>query len=284
LKFLKAFSPTILFAALVPQLLLFYQALAVRFTSWENHFHQSSYNTSLTLKTFALSAIVAYMPLGLSAFVYVPFGEGVMRCVQHGLSAWKLNYGVLSLLNDKTVATDEFKAAATRSVLNGSASIWDVDTNSARQKLKPARLQDQMFAYTVTNQIVDTFNEIGLPFVMRFAIKLWNGKTWHKSDLIEKEPTKASVDEKQNKEDCAEQQQEEGYLEKIREEVGLPEYDLFGDYSEMVIQFGYVALWSTIWPLAPGEFDFLFEKKKIVNEIPHPFSYGVFKQPLRVQV
>jgi len=251
----KAFSPTILFAALVPQLLTFYQALAVRFTSWENHFHQSSYNTSLTLKTFALSAIVAYMPLGLSAFVYVPFGEGVMRYVQHGLFALKLKYGgnlmsgVLLLLNDTTNGPK----AATRSILSGNASIWDVDVNTARQKLKPARLQDQMFAYTVTNQIVNTFQEIGLPFVMRFAIKLWNGKLSHKSDLIEKESTKANVDEKQNKEDSTEQQ-EEGYLEKVREEVGLPEYDLFGDYSEMVIQFGYVALWSTIWPLAPGEF------------------------------
>jgi len=251
----KAFSPTILFTALVPQLLSFYQALAVRFTSWENHFHQSSYNTSLTLKTFALSAIVAYMPLGLSAFVYVPFGEGVMRYVQHGLFALKLKYGgnlmsgVLSLLNDTTVATDGTKAA-TRFILNGNAGIWDVDANSARQKLKPARLQDQMFAYTVTNQIMDTFQEIGLPFVMRFAIKLWNGKLWHKSDPIEKELTKANVDEKQNN-------LHEGYLEKVREEVGLPEYDLFGDYSEMVIQFGYVALWSTIWPLAPGEFLFV---------------------------
>jgi len=34
-------------------------------------------------------------------------------------------------------------------------------------------------------------------------------------------------------------------------EVALPPYDLFFDYSEMVTQFGYVALWSTIWPLAP---------------------------------
>lgn len=259
---------------MVPQLLSFYQALAVRFTSWENHFHQSSYNTSLTLKTFALSAIVAYMPLGLSAFVYVPFGEGVMRYVQHGLFAVKLKYGgnlmsgVLSLLNDTTVAADGSKAA-TRSILNGSAGIWDVDVNSARQKLKPARLQDQMFAYTVTNQIMDTFQEIGLPFVMRFAIKLWNGKLWHKSDLVEKEPTKANVDEKQNKDDSAEQQQEEGYLEKVREEVGLPEYDLFGDYSEMVIQFGYVALWSMIWPLAPGEFLFV-SKNPSLNPLPPP--------------
>jgi len=33
--------------------------------------------------------------------------------------------------------------------------------------------------------------------------------------------------------------------------VALAEYSLFGDYNEMTTQFGYVAMWSTIWPLAP---------------------------------
>ena len=42
------------------------------------------------------------------------------------------------------------------------------------------------------------------------------------------------------------------FMERVRREVALPEYTLFADYSEMVTQFGYVALWSTIWPLAPG--------------------------------
>lgn len=210
------------------------------------------------------------MPLGLSAFVYVPFGEGVMCYVQRGLFALKLKCGgnlmssIFSLLNDTTtaatVATDGLNTA-TSSILSGSAGIWDVDVNSARQKLKPARLKDQMFAYTVTNQIVDTFNEIGLPFVMRFAVKLWNGKP--KPDPIEKKAN-INTNEEENK--------EEGYLDQVREEVELPEYDLFGDYSEMVIQFGYVTLWSTIWPLAPGEFYFFwFQLERARNLFPSPF-------------
>jgi hypothetical protein len=42
------------------------------------------------------------------------------------------------------------------------------------------------------------------------------------------------------------------FLERVREEAALPEYELFGDFSEMVTQFGYVVLWSAIWPLAGG--------------------------------
>ena len=39
-------------------------------------------------------------------------------------------------------------------------------------------------------------------------------------------------------------------LERLREESALPEYSLFGDYVEMIVQFGYVALFSAIWPVA----------------------------------
>ena len=46
--------------------------------------------------------------------------------------------------------------------------------------------------------------------------------------------------------------EEREFMDRGKREVALPAYDLFADYSEMVTQFGYVSLWSTIWPLAPG--------------------------------
>ena len=46
--------------------------------------------------------------------------------------------------------------------------------------------------------------------------------------------------------------EEREFLDRVRGEATLPEYDLFQDYSEMVTQFGYVAVWSAIWPLASG--------------------------------
>jgi anoctamin-10 len=47
--------------------------------------------------------------------------------------------------------------------------------------------------------------------------------------------------------------EERAFLDSVREGAALPEYDLFIDYIEMVVQLGYVVLWSTIWPLAGGE-------------------------------
>ncbi|KAJ7644183.1 calcium-activated chloride channel-domain-containing protein [Roridomyces roridus] len=225
-----SFSPTVLFVALVPRLLAVYHSVAARFTAWENHAHQSSHAASLTLKTFALSALVAYMGLALSAFVYVPFGEGIMRAVQ-------------VLLFRGAVVGD----ITGDSKINGTVptqSMWNLDTSVAGQKLNAGRLEDQMFAYTVTNQVVNTFVEVGLPYVLRgveaIRAKRSNGNGKGKKRVVfEDEKEKGGAKERE-------------FLEDVRRQVNLPEYDTFQDYSEMVTQFGYVALWSTIWPLAPA--------------------------------
>jgi hypothetical protein len=250
----QAFSPTVLFVILVPRLLAVYQAIATRLTAWENHAHQSSHAASLTVKTFALSALVAYMGLALSAFVYVPFGEGIMRMVQVWIFKGAVQADVVAAeaLNSTTAAGLNTTAAG----LNATEHVrrmWDVDTTAAGQKLNAGRLKDQMFAYTVTNQIVNTFVEIGLPYILRgvesFRTRKSNGNGNGKGEKGKKRVVFEDEKEKGG-------QEEREFLEQVRKEVALPEYELFGDYSEMVTQFGYVALWSTIWPLAPGMFSF----------------------------
>lgn len=101
-------------------------------------------------------------------------------------------------------------------------------------------------------QVIGTFLEIGLPFILRGigSLRSGGGKgagakgagSKKKRVGFEDEAAAAGGDGKEERE----------LLERVRSEVALPEYTLFADYSEMVTQFGYVALWSTIWPLAPG--------------------------------
>jgi anoctamin-10 len=166
-------------------------------------------------------------------------------------------------------------------------TLWDTNESHARQRLNPGRLRDQMFAYTVTNQVVGTFMEVGLPFVLRFVqscrekyfssnssrrggshSKSGNGSS--SSDNIgpnTSTPTNSNMNSlttSRKKRVVFEDEQEKGgmaervFLERVREEAALPEYELFGDFSEMVTQFGYVVLWSAIWPLAGGgSFSFL---------------------------
>ncbi|KIL56516.1 hypothetical protein M378DRAFT_172635 [Amanita muscaria Koide BX008] len=314
-KQILSFLPTILFAALVPHVLAIYRTLAARFTTWENHVNMSTHHYSLTIKTFALSAIVSYLALGLSAFIYVPFGEGLMERVQLWLSTetqhgrWRF-FG--KHLWNSTALGNPFRSAAAAAphlaTLAGpvlpestafpvkvelpvparTAGVWDMDVQHARQKLDPSRLKNQMFAYLVTNQVMDTFMEVGMPYVMRAVNnafrkngkgkKVFGGSSYTGSTQKGERPrsppptatpmspsvvsvsgassTVGTGSPSIRKRVVFEDEQERGgleereFLDKVREEAALPGYDLFQDYSEMVTQFGYVAVWSTIWPLA----------------------------------
>ena len=148
---LKGLFNTILFLAAVPNFLRVYQKYTTWLTNLENHKHQSTYVYSLMIKRFALSAIVAYLGLALSVFVYVPFGEQIMTYVHSQLNAQPG-------LNETTEAV---KDAA-------SVGIWQRDIGNVTMSINTTRLQSQTYAYTATNQVIGTFPEVCLPYIMRF--------------------------------------------------------------------------------------------------------------------
>lgn len=231
-------APTILFTALIPTVLSTYQKYAIRFTKWENHAHQSSYDASLTRKTFALSAIVAYLGLTLSAFVYMPFGSEVMAFVQS--------------LVTKTASASASAAKSTGTSTN-SSQIWITDAHSKATNLDPTRLQNQMYAYTVTNQGINTFLEIGLPYIMRFAHRV---VAQVKGEAAAKKHSRTSSNDGKKRVDFQGEgtgnggsKEEREFLGKIRSEVAKPEFLLFTEYSEMVTQFGSV---SSLSPYSPA--------------------------------
>jgi hypothetical protein len=223
--------------------------VAVKLTQWENHPRHTSYDRSLTLKSFALAAVVAYGGLALSAFIYVPFGAQIMQFVQSYF-----------------IAT----AGAPKSTL--SFLKFDPTGKQAAaiiQGLKGERLRNQVFAFSVTNQIINFAQEVIVPWVLegvegmqaKGKLKLNGAASKKKRVEWEDEQSVANL----SKEDKA-------LLEAARTETSLPDYELFGkcslgyyarrrkgtdrisigDYSEMITQFGYVVMWSTCWPLTPG--------------------------------
>jgi hypothetical protein len=228
-------------AAIVPSFLAIYHTRAQRLTQWENHKHQSSFDTSLTIKTFALSSVVAYLGLALSAFIYIPFGETVMNTVQQSITTFII----------PSPSSAPSSGLHTTKKEAGHA-LFVSDMGSARAKLNRSRLQNQMFAYTVTNQATNFFFEVGLPFLTRAYASVRSGKRrLSLSGASAGNSKKKRVGFEDDKNGAARDERE--FLERVRREVSLPQYTLFEDYDEMVAQFGYIALWSTIWPLAPCE-------------------------------
>ncbi|KAH9839977.1 DUF590-domain-containing protein [Rhodofomes roseus] len=256
-----SFAPTIIVSVFVPRFLSIYHSYAVSFTNWENHGHQSSHDASLTLKSFALAGVVDYLGLALSAFVYVPFGEETMAFIQRMIEKDPTAHlNITSSLYSALPSRATAKFASASASTGKARSLWEMDIMSARNKLSPTRLQDQMFAFTVTNQAVNAFLEIGLPYVLR-AVAVIRRRGLRAAGASANGSANSGKKKRVSFEDEAgegktpardrEKGEDREFMEEVWRQVALPPYELFTDYNEMVTQFGYVALWSTIWPLAP---------------------------------
>lgn len=136
--------------------------------------------------------------------------------------------------------------------------------SAEKHAINGGRLKSQLFTYTVTNQVSGAFLELGMPFIMRFIQDWRAGKTTIKEAL-----KKTNGQGGSEMVPTTEEEIEKRFLNKVERELALPEYDTFSkpasiyssvygmlsrqsaDYAEMVTQFGYVVIWSLVWPLAP---------------------------------
>ncbi|KAF4457012.1 hypothetical protein F53441_1027 [Fusarium austroafricanum] len=98
-------------------------------------------------------------------------------------------------------------------------------------QINPARISNQMFYFTVTAQIVNFATEVVVPYLKREALE--------KAKALKSQP-KVQDDHEEEAE----------FLDRVRKESALEVYDVSGDYREMVMQFGYVSMFSVAWPLA----------------------------------
>ncbi|KAI3322206.1 DUF590-domain-containing protein [Xylariaceae sp. AK1471] len=106
--------------------------------------------------------------------------------------------------------------------------------------VNPDRLKSQMVYFAVTAQIVNVALEFVVPHVKRAVFK-----------KVEKVQAKRANENKDSIQDLPE---EHKFLQRVRDEAKLDVYDVAVDYREMVVQFGYLSLFSAIWPLTPLSF------------------------------
>ncbi|KAE8218839.1 hypothetical protein CF319_g7352 [Tilletia indica] len=212
-SFIVPYLPTIILVGILPQVMSTWNKAAERLTHFENHYDQRQHNFSMTLKLFCMQAITAYGALTLSAFVYVPFGE------------YLLNELIANGFYSEALAK-----SAPRDPISGHPKV---DFN-----INPDRLHKQLFAVSVTAQIVGAVNELALPFILRKVSEYRAARASAKKPEGEKSEGAQAPDEQE-------------FMAKVKRELSLPAYDTFGDFAEMASQYGFVVLWSVIWPLNP---------------------------------
>ena len=87
-------------------------------------------------------------------------------------------------------------------------------------QVNPARIGTQMFFYTVTAQLVNFGTEVVLPYVKRKVFKTAKEVRGSGSANIQ------------------DHEEEAAFMERVRTEMELEDYDVTADYREMVMQFG----------------------------------------------
>ncbi|KAL0574341.1 hypothetical protein V5O48_007623 [Marasmius crinis-equi] len=212
-KWYLEYLPTILLAVVLPFINNFLEDIATTLTEYENYRTSDQHEMALTQKIFLLNFITTYLPIFLTAFVYVPFGDALMPHIESVLRYFAGNDA-------------KFLGAG-----------FSSDQN---------RLRNEVIALTVTGQISNFAEELVLPYIKQKANRWWRTyRSEHPSILSASkfQPSSSSDDPS-----------ESHFLKSARNQAQLPAYNVQDDISEMIIQFGYLALFSPVWPLIPVGF------------------------------
>ena len=209
------FLPTLLLTGLVPTITAMLTDVATRLNNYENWETTDAYDHAMTQKIFILNFITSYLPILLTAFVYVPFGSLIVPYL------------------------DIFQLTA-RPFAESEKQLVTPKTGFV---IDPSRLRKQVVYFTVTAQIVNLAMEIVVPYAKR------RGYTLFQKIKAERAVRTGAADLK-----VTDVPEEADFLARVRKEAELDVYDVSADLREMVVQFGYLALFSVVWPLTSVSF------------------------------
>jgi anoctamin-10 len=168
-------------------------------TEYENYETNSSYEAAMTQKIFVLNFITSYLPIFLTAFVYVPFATYIVP------------YLDVFSLTVQPFAEDEKQMQAPKTGF----------------EINPSRLRNQVFYFTVTAQIVNLAMETIVPLVKRKAF----GK--YRDFQADRAAKKGGSAPAAGSNDTPE---EHAFLTRVRNEAELDDYDVTTDLREMCVQ------------------------------------------------
>ncbi|PIA98488.1 hypotheticalsprotein [Cercospora beticola] len=213
-KSILTFTPTVILTTCLPLLTGALTNAAKRLNDFENYETDTANGRALTAKLFILDFITSYMGIILTAFVYVPFGSVLVPYLD---------------VFSRMFATEAARAKTTK---------------GGHYTINPDRLRKQTIYFAVTASIVNFAMEVVVPYVKRQGgLKFKEIKASRTGTGLEQSDAVADAP-----------QEEKEFLDRVRSEAELPTYDVYTDLREMIIQFGYLSLFSVVWPLVPASY------------------------------
>lgn len=205
--------------------------IATRLTDYENYRTQDQYELAQTQKTLVLNLITSFLPIILTAFVYVPFGEKIVP--------------YLDIFNLKGSKTSSF--------------LWSDPTLEQQQQpdfhVDSSRLQQEVIYLTVTAQVLSFCEEMILPYIKRVLWRWYRDYRFKKSEAAAAAAAASSRHRRKRSRSVTlllnDPPEEAPFLNRVRNESEADVYNVQEDLLEMCVQFGYLALFGAAWPLVP---------------------------------
>lgn len=200
-------------------------SIATRLSDYENHRTEDQYELAQTQKKFVLSFITSFLPIILTAFVYVPFGGRIVPYL------------------------DVFRVVTAN---RASSFLWSDPVAADQQGIRsfrvdPSRLRQEVVYLTVTAQVLSFGEEMILPYIKRILLQKYRH--------YKNKSSEAAVRQRRYSEATnillVDHPDESPFLKRIRDEAEADVYNVQDDILEMCIQFGYLTLFGVAWPLVP---------------------------------
>lgn len=165
-------------------------------------------------KNFVLLFFVNYTPLLITLFLYLPFGYKFNSTIKTSVVSW--------------------------------ANSHHLQTRNDDFKINTTRYKNQIFYFMVTNQIVAFALDNIVPTIIGKVMPIVQSKVAEKN---EKRSSIANIDIVRE-----EYPAELKRWKKVGSYSTGPwgEFDVDENYRKVIIQFGFVAMFSVLWPLAPS--------------------------------
>lgn len=204
------FLPTILLSLCLPFITDCLTSLATQLSEYENYRTKDEFDLAQVQKTFALNFVTSFLPIIVTAYVYVPYG------------AHLLPYLI--------------------------PPSWQVSDTIQSFQIDPSRLQEEVVYMSMTGQLMHFGEEFVVPYLRRKMVNAW--RRYRRSNTLSKlgggkddAPLQRTL--------IADSPHEASMLSRLRGESEAEPYDVAEDIMEMVVQFGYLVLFSPAWPLMP---------------------------------
>eukprot|EP00004_Rigifila_ramosa_P028023 TRINITY_DN9359_c0_g1_i1.p1 TRINITY_DN9359_c0_g1~~TRINITY_DN9359_c0_g1_i1.p1 ORF type:complete len:810 (-),score=146.53 TRINITY_DN9359_c0_g1_i1:6-2435(-) len=237
---LLRFLPAVVYSLSLDAINKLLTSLSVWFNEWENHETLRAYDDHLARKVFVLQYLTAFFSLFFVGFFYIPYSPMIAEyfSIQISVSGERLRKQIVFLLGIGQFVNflkEIFVPFAVRYAKSVAESIFSRKT--APTTRPPPHVSEHAPSTSGPQPSV------------KFAISASDDDNDSDSELVALYRHFSGLEHRPGAD--VHSKVPKTQVSRIFEESRMERYTTYEDFAEMAVQFGYVVMFSCVWPLAP---------------------------------